>query len=270
MPRVVELRVPAPDAELGADRMWVAGARAVEVLDTADGVALRSVLADDDEVSLDRLGALPAGWAVTFFEQPDAPSEAWRDYAVPVDVSPTLVVYPAWQPPPVRAGVLQVAIEPGGAFGLGDHPTTRLAAAAAERLTGPSVSVLDVGCGTGVLAVIAALRGAGPIVAIDIAEAAREATVANAERNGVADRIDVSTTPLGDVAGIYDVVFANILAPTLVALADALARVLAPDGTLVISGILDGAHDHVLAALAPLRPVRTDVRDGWAAVELRR
>jgi ribosomal protein L11 methyltransferase len=145
-----------------------------------------------------------------------------------------------------------------------------LAAAAAERLTGPATSVLDVGCGTGVLAVIAALRGAAPVVAIDIAEAAREAALANAARNGVAGRIDVSTTPLADVPGTFDVVFANILAPTLVALADGLRAALAPGGTLVISGVLDRAYDHVLAALAPLTVVGAEVYEGWAAVELRR
>lgn len=270
MPRVVELRVPLADAELGADRLWAAGAQAVEEIDEGATIALRSVLADDDSVSRVRLGPLPEGWGLTFFDQPDAPSEAWRDFAVPIDVSPTLVVHPAWRPPAATNGVRYVAIEPAGAFGLGDHPTTRLAATAAERLTGHATSVLDVGCGTGVLAVIAAVQGAAPVIAIDIAEAAREATLANADRNGVADRIEASTTPLGEVAGTFDIVFANILAPTLVALADDLRRVLAPDGTLVISGVLEGAYDHVLAALAPLRVVRTDVLDGWAAVELRR
>ncbi|HWL44176.1 MAG TPA: 50S ribosomal protein L11 methyltransferase [Ilumatobacter sp.] len=272
MARVVELRVPAAEAELAADRLWTAGAQAVEELGGRGGtVALRSVLSDDDAVSRTRLGELPAGWELGFVDQPDAPSEAWRDHAVPIHVSPTLVVRPAWLAPlATTPGVEQVAIEPAGAFGLGDHPTTRLAAAAAERLTRAGVSVLDVGCGTGVLAVIAALRGAAPVVAIDVAEAALEATWANAARNGVERAVDVSTTPLAEVDGAFDVVFANILAPTLVALADDLLRVLAPDGTLVISGVLAGAYDHVVAALHPLAVVRTDVADGWAAVELRR
>lgn len=271
MPRVVELLVPMADAELAADRLWCAGAHAVEELNAPEGAVLRSVLADDDTVSRARLGALPDEWRLTFFDQPDAPSEAWRDFAVPIEVSPTLVVRPAWlAPPSPLGGRLDVAIEPAGAFGLGDHATTRLAAAATERLVGPGTRVLDVGCGTGVLAIVAALRGAAPIVAIDVAEAAREATVANAERNGVAPSIDVSTTPLADVEGTFDVVLANILAPTLIALASDLRRVLAPDGTLVISGVLTGGYDHVLAALAPLRPVHHASWGGWAAVELRR
>jgi ribosomal protein L11 methyltransferase len=87
--------------------------------------------------------------------------------------------------------------------------------------------------------------------------------------NGVADRVEVSTTDLADVDGTYEVVVANILAPTLVALAADLQRVLAPGGALVVSGILADAHQHVLTALAPLAVVSTDEMNGWVAVTLR-
>lgn len=271
MPRIVELRVPPEDAELAADRLWAAGARAVELIDGPGRAAARSVLADDDDVSRRRLGALPPGWQLTFLDVPDEPSEAWRDFATPIEVSPTLVIRPAWLPAGApRDGVLEVAIEPGGAFGLGDHPTTRLSAAAVERLVRPRDRVLDVGCGSGVLAIIAARLGAGQVTAIDIAEAAREATLANAAANGVADRVAASVDPLERVDGTFDLVLANILAPALVALAPDLVRATAPRGTLVISGVLVDGHDHVMAALAPLRPVRVDQLDGWAAIELRR
>ena len=93
--------------------------------------------------------------------------------------------------------------------------------------------------------------------------------MANAERNGVAERIDASTRPLAEVDGAFDVVLANILAPTLVALATDLRRVVSPTGVLLISGVLDGAYDHVVAALAPLRATSTYALDGWAAVEFR-
>lgn len=266
MIRVTQLRVPAGSAELAADRLWAAGAAAVEERADGDRAVLRSVLAADDAVSAQRLGPLPAGWELSFFDQDPTPLDTWRDYAAPIEASPTLTIAPAWVPG-VAPSPAVVAIEPGSAFGLGDHPTTRLSAAAAERLCTGAGRVLDVGCGSGVLAIVAARRGARDVVAIDVAEAAREATEANAARNGVA--VAVSTTPLADVPGTFDVVLANILAPTLVALADDLRRVTADDGVLVISGILDGAHDHVLAALAPLVPVRTEVLDGWACVELR-
>jgi ribosomal protein L11 methyltransferase len=270
--RVARLAVPPADAELAADRLWNAGARAIEEADDPDHperVVLRTVLAGDDAVSRSRLGSLPAAWELSFHDQDEAPAETWRDFATPIEVSPTLTIRPAWLAPTGNAGP-DVAIEPGGAFGLGDHPTTRLSAAAIERLTAiPPANMLDVGCGTGVLAIVAALRGVRNVVAIDIAEAAREATRANAARNGVAGAIVASTAPLSAVEGEFELVVANILAPTLVTLAGELRRCVAPTGALVISGVLAGRYDHVLAALEPLCPVRTDELHGWAAVELR-
>jgi ribosomal protein L11 methyltransferase len=162
-----------------------------------------------------------------------------------------------------------VSIEPGGAFGLGDHPTTRASLRAVARLGIAGADVLDVGCGTGVIAVTAALSGARSVRAIDVAAAAVEATIDNARRNGVGEQVTVDATPVTELDGDYDVVVANILAPTLVALADDLRRVTRTDGRLVISGILADAHDHVLAALSPMYVERTEADDGWACVTLR-
>ena len=128
--------------------------------------------------------------------------------------------------------------------------------------------MLDVGCGSGVLAVGACVLGAPRATAIDIAPAAVSVTRANAAVNGVADRIDVSTTPLAHIDGQFDIVVANILAPTLIALADDLARVVALSGCLIISGLLSTRHSHVEAALHPLRRTHRDTLDGWAAITL--
>lgn len=268
--RVIQIVAPVAEAELAADRLWLAGAGAVEEVHVDEArVGLRSVLAADDDVSVARLGVLPAGWTVEWIELPDEPAQAWRAFAAPIDVAGRVVVRPAWLPA-VDDGRLEIVIEPGGSFGLGDHPTTRLCAAAAVRLTTPGCRVLDVGCGSGVLGIVAARLGAARVMGIDVAEAAIEATVDNARRNGVADRVFVSTTPITDVGDEFDVVLANVLAPTLVSMAADLRRVMAPQGVLVVSGILAEAHAHVVDALAPLRVVRTDVADAWAAVELRR
>jgi ribosomal protein L11 methyltransferase len=154
-----------------------------------------------------------------------------------------------------------------GAFGLGDHPTTLLSLRSVRPLVTDRSEVLDVGCGTGVIAVMAARLGARRVRAIDVAAAAVEATRHNAALNDVA--VDVDTTPLSAITGRYDVVVANILAPALVALAPDLRRTTAAQGRLVISGVLDGAHDHVLAALGPMVVEQELVLDSWAAVTLR-
>lgn len=267
--RVLQIVTAPADAELAADRLWQAGAGAVEEVALGDGrVGSRSVLAVDDAVSIERLGRLPTGWTIEWIEVADEPADTWRGFVTPIDVGERIVVRPAWLPE-LGDGRIEIEIEPGGSFGLGDHPTSRLTAAAVDRLVSPGCAVLDVGCGSGVLAIIAARLGASRAVGIDIAEAAVEATRDNATRNGVADRVTASSTPLAEVTGVFELVLANVLAPTIVAMADDLRRLVAPGGSLVVSGILAQSHGHVLDALEPLVPVRTDVMGAWAAVELR-
>lgn len=267
--RVLVVSVAPAHAELAADRLWSAGAGAVQELDVDDGsVELRAVLADSDQTSLARLGRVPTDWFVRFEQVDDAPAQTWRHFAEPIVVNEALVIRPAWRAAPDSARVLDIEIEPGASFGLGDHPTTRLSADAVFRLTRRGGSVLDVGCGSGVLSVIAARRGAAHVTAIDIAEAAREATVDNAERNGVADQIEASVAPITEINGSFELVVANILAPVLVSMADDLRRLTAPEGRLVLSGVLAGRHDHVIESLRPMRVLATTELDGWAAVEL--
>ena len=265
--RILVVAVPIDAAELAADRLWAAGAQGVEERDLGDGhVELRTSLGDDDRVAARRLGDVPAEWSVSFVEVDPRPAETWRSFARPIVFSERLVIRPAWQPAGGGAGVLDVAIEPGGSFGLGDHPTTRATAAVLDDVIEPGQHVLDVGCGSGVLAVIAALRGAERVTAIDIAEPARTATEDNARRNGVADRIVATTTPLAEVDERFDLVLANILAPTLVAMAPDLRRVTAAGGRLVISGVLTGGYDHVVAALAPMEVLACRDVAGWSVV----
>jgi ribosomal protein L11 methyltransferase len=285
------LTVPAAERELASDALWALGVLAVEER-PSDGevdsgttdafVELWTSLGDDPAVPIRAAEGFPARWRWRLVEVDDAVVHTWREHATPTWVTGDLVVCPAWVDPPSVAGdqpVTVVRIEPGSTFGVGDHPTTVLSLRALRSLVFPGATVLDVGCGSGVLSIAAVLLGAVRADAIDISPAVLEIVPANAALNGVTGRVQVSTTLLAELVDAatdgpdelgYDIVVANILAPTLVELAPHLVRALAPAGVLVVSGVLDERHDHVLAALAPLVPVETTTRDGWACVTLRR
>ena len=260
MIRQLVVQAPLDEAELAADALWALGVVAIEERPTDhDGVIeLWTSVGDDVEVRVP--------WPMRWVEVDESVADTWRQFAAPVWVSERLVVSPVWVEFEAPAGATVVRIEPGSTFGMGDHPTTRLSLAAVERLVHPGHRVLDVGCGSGVLAIAAALFGAAYSEGVDIAPAAVPVTVANAQLNGVT--VEVSNIPLSDVPGTFDVVFANILAPVLISLSEELKRVVARTGRLVISGVLANNHQHVLDALAPLCAVRVDELDGWVAVEL--
>lgn len=267
------VEVPADDVEVASDLLWAHGVLAVEERAGAAGAVELHTSFGDERDALDPLvAAVSERWPHRFVEVDPAVVDTWRQFAEPVWIDEQLVIVPAWRPELMPAGssARVIEIDPGATFGMGDHPTTLLTLRAMRRIPMVGRQVLDVGCGSGVLAIAALTDGAARAVGVDISPAAVPVSRANAERNGVADRLDVSTDPLADVRGAFDVVLANILAPALIELADDLQRVLVGGGTLVISGILADRHDHVLAALAPLRVVQVDELDGWAAISLRR
>lgn len=266
--------VPVADAELAADRLFGLGVAAVEERSgELDGhVELWTEVGDSADAIDGAVAALDDAWVWRTTELDDSVADTWRQFAAPIAVGDDIVIVPAWLAGIVDAGnATPILIDPGAAFGMGDHPTTQLTLRAllgelAHRP--PPASVLDVGCGSGVLAIAAAQRGANPVVGIDISVAAVEATLANAGTNGLADVVRASTTALAEVVAEFDIVVANVLAPALIDLAPDLRRVVAPGGVLVVSGILADRYDNVLAALAPLVPVATVADQGWVAVSL--
>jgi ribosomal protein L11 methyltransferase len=265
------LTVPAGEAELAADALWALGVAAIEEREGDDaGVAeLRTSLGDDPDVVARAVQALPDRWQWRVVQQNPSLIDTWRAHAQVSWIERDLVVAPAWLPFTAPADTVVVRIEPGATFGLGDHPTTVLSLRGLRAALPPGGTVLDVGCGSGVLAVTAAVLGAMSATAIDISPAAPAVATANALANGVADRVHTSNAPLAAIEGTFDVVVANILAPALLSLADGLVDAVAPGGALVISGILAAHHDHVVAALAPLRPVERRTQAGWTAITLR-
>jgi ribosomal protein L11 methyltransferase len=259
--RLAVVRVRAADAELAADALWCRGATAIEERDGPGG-AVELVA---EVAVLDALDDLP--WPVEVIEVDDSWWDGWRPFAQAVRAGAHLVVQPPWAPRlPGRDGDVVLLIDPGRAFGSGSHPSTLLALAALEPLVGPGSTVLDVGCGSGVLAVAAAQLGAGRVVAIDIDPAARAATLDNAARNGV--EVELPRVPLSEVPGRFDVVLANMLAPILIELAAQLVARVGDQGALVVAGLLPQQAERVFAALEPLVVVGKAELDGWVGATL--
>lgn len=251
---MVTVAVGPEDVELVADLLWTAGVAGVEEV-TVDGrCELRAgcVVTSLDEV----LAALGARWSVRVAEVSAAAGlDDWREHAESWRAGSHLVVVPPWLDPPadVRDDDLVLSIDPGHAFGSGSHTTTRDCLAMLERLVAPGSTVVDLGCGSGVLSIAAVLLGAERAVATDIDAAAVDATVSNATRLGVIDRIEVSTVGPDALAdGSASIVVANIGAAVLRGMATELVRVLAPTGVMVLSGILAEQLDDVVAAYSSL------------------
>ena len=161
-----------------------------------------------------------------------------------------------------------VRLEAGEAFGAGSHPSTRTCLAALEPLAPDAGTVLDVGSGTGVLAVAALLLGAASAEAVDTDPDAVSATIRTAELNGVADRLVVRRGTLDARAGPADLVVANLLLPVIEELGGVLASRVAPGGHLVLGGILERQVERALLAVGPLVLVATQRESGWVACVL--
>jgi ribosomal protein L11 methyltransferase len=184
----------------------------------------------------------------------------------PVRITDNFWIVPSWHQPP--AGVaLALRLDPGLAFGTGTHPTTRMClrwlATHPELLRG--ARVLDYGCGSGILAIGAAMLGAAAIDAVDIDPAAVAATRRNAADNAVGLRIVGLPEAVGAAAGRYDIVVANILATPLKLLAPLLCAHVAAGGRLLLAGILERQTAELQAAYASSLPLAVlDHEDGWA------
>lgn len=271
---------PEEVADVVADRLWGLGVVGVEERSAgAKRRWLRSSLGEDRADVEERLRVAVVGLddvAITFEVVDEAISESWREHARAVDIDDGLRILPNWLTEDSNATT--VRIEPGATFGLGDHPTTRACLLALRRHLGAGDSILDVGCGSGVLGISGLACGAGSALGIDINPAAADVSMSNAEINGVAADWQVLISDVDDALvddlldrrpGGFEIVVANILAPVLVAMSAHLRRLLAPDGTLVLSGVLAGRYDHVLSAFAGLDIVEYIDVDGWMAIVLR-
>ena len=191
------------------------------------------------------------------------PDQDWvrltQSQFAPVEITPQFWIVPTWHEPPAQARQI-IRLDPGLAFGTGTHPTTRMCLRWIARHDLAGQRVLDYGCGSGILAIGAALYGGQDIDAVDIDEAAVSSTVANAEANHV-----TLNAGLPDKAqGRYQTVLANILATPLKVLAPLLCAHVAPGGSLVLAGILERQAAELQQAYAPYCKLDVaDTEDGW-------
>jgi ribosomal protein L11 methyltransferase len=181
----------------------------------------------------------------------------------PIPVAPKLWIVPSWHQPP-EPDALNIRLDPGCAFGTGSHPTTRLCLGWLADAQLNDESVLDYGCGSGILAIAAKLLGAGSVVGVDLDPAAVETAKRNASENSARARFYL---PDDEPNQIYDRIVANILAAPLMMLAPALCQRLRPGGKIALSGILERQAQDVMAAYAPWCTLEVHaLQEGWVCL----
>ncbi|MGD9871823.1 MAG: 50S ribosomal protein L11 methyltransferase [Thauera sp.] len=290
----VTLQADADKAEALSDALMEAGALSVSIEDADAGTAAETpqfgepghlptslwahsrVLAlFDGDTAGDALAAMlgeaatAAGFdAVPPFSTETIAEQNWvqltQSQFDPIRVTERMWIVPSWHEAP-DPDAINIELDPGMAFGTGSHPTTRLCLEWLCEAVTPGCSVLDYGCGSGILGIAAARLGAGEVVGIDIDEKAVEAARDNAERNRVRLRLLHSATPIEDS---FDVVVANILTNPLCVLAPAIAARVAPGGRVALSGVLEIQAGQVIEAWAPFIALHAGASlDGWVRLE---
>jgi ribosomal protein L11 methyltransferase len=231
-----------------------------------------AAIAREVRAYLHELERLDAAWTAGRVETAPVPATDWegvyRAHHRPMAIGRRLLIAPPWDVPDAPGREVLV-IEPGMAFGTGQHATTRTCLEAIETLVtdGGIASALDVGTGSGVLAAALSRLGVARVVAVDVDAAVLPTARDNLMRNGAA-RVALFAGTAGSVRGAFDLVVANILADTLVTEAAALVARVAPRGHLVLSGLLAEQVDRVLAAFDGWRLADTRADDPWRTLHL--
>ncbi len=202
-------------------------------------------------------------------------ANAWKEHYRVHRIGRRVVVRAPWHEHDAKPDEVVVELDPGMAFGTGLHPSTKLPVLALEDEVRPGARVLDVGTGSGILAIAAVLLGAERVDAVDIEPVAVRSARENAARNNVADRVAVELGSVGSDApfsGTYDLVLANIIARVLIELAPGIGDAVAPGGTLVLSGVIEGREAEVRGVFDALGLVfaRRDQIEDWVALVYRR
>ena len=295
---VVECSVPPDEFELASTALYDLGTVGIEELGAdatltdprfwaaprGDVIRLRAGF-PSDELAVAAEAALAQRWEPRFeVLLGDDWLDAWREHFEPLRIG-RLVIVPAWKDDaelmgdPVLTGMgfgdVVMHLDPGRSFGTGAHVSTRLAVGALQEHDLTGARVLDIGCGSGVVAVAALLLGAAGAHGLDIEEAAIERTLRNAGVNAVASCCSAASTPIGELVegalgGVpeHDIVVANILAPVLIGEAAAIARTVRPGGVLILSGFVSEQAHRVADAFPDLSVTATRREGSWVALIL--
>ncbi len=273
--RWLELTVRAPlEAELVSRVLLELGGSAVE---ESEGILVTYVLPPPDlEVFLDgarhrlREASPSAHLDLSWRWQPHKDWESlWRRGLGPKRVTPRLIVAPSWEQVEPEPGDIILTLDPGMAFGTAEHATTRGCLRLLDSTVAAGSRIADVGAGSGILSIAAALLGAGEVLALEMDGLACETAVENVSRNGVEDRVRVleaqieGGTSLPDAP--FDGVVANLQSHLLFPLFSTFRKSLPPEGWLIVSGILVGEQDEILSAASAegFTFVEDDEEDGW-------
>jgi ribosomal protein L11 methyltransferase len=226
----------------------------------AGPVIVRAYLPAGDDLPANRQRVEEALWHMGQIQPLPAPTfrtvaeedwaETWKERLTVMHIGRRIVVRPSWLEYTSTPGDVVIQLDPGMAFGTGLHSTTQMCLMALEELVKPGMEVLDLGSGSGILAIAAARLGAGRVLAVDNDPIAVKTAQENVVANGVQGTVSVMHGSLAEVAGSYDLVAANILARVILEMAqEGLAKRVRSGGTLIATGILDGQEQEVIAAL---------------------
>ena len=266
----LKIKVAFEEADIVSGELWALGSIGIEEQHQTEGVVLlagfnSAIEADKAAARLGRFAVLEEFGSRDYMD-------GWRDHATVERCGNRIVIRPPWVDHDPEPGDLVLHIDPHRSFGSGSHPSTRLALTELEVILEGNERVLDVGCGSGVLAVGAARLGAVEVIAIDIDIDAPKVTADNASRNGVRAYVQASNSPLADIEGTFDIVVANMLAPTLRELGAELVARVGPAKRLILAGLLESQVADVVSCCAPLKMLATrrcePEQGDWVAVTL--
>jgi ribosomal protein L11 methyltransferase len=248
------VEVPREAEEAAADILRRFAPRGVAIEPAGESVVVKAWLPDGANLARQRravrraLASLPATVRTRWLREEDW-AEAWKAFFPVLRISRRLVICPAWRSYRARAGEAAIRLDPGMAFGTGQHPTTLMCLLALEETVRPGVSVLDLGTGSGILALASARLGASSVLAVDNDPLAVRAARENVRLNGLEAVVRVGEGSVEGALGPFDVIAANISAPVIVELAGAMAKALGPGGVLIAGGFSEAKAAEVAAAL---------------------